>query len=236
MRFGSSDLKLFETSKTFQNMKGFPVENYTVAGVLTGNIEENKFFGSPSHPVDFYWLKGLLQTVLSKADVTFAPSKNVPVYMHPKISMDIMQGGKVIGVFGKLYPLTLKALGVKTSEVWAFEFATKQIEKNYSARDFKPAADVAVFPPSLRDLSVVLDASVTYAQITSALDKTPLDVELAYHLIDVYQGEHLPAGKKSVTFSLAFSKKDGTLKDKEIDAAFARIVEQLKTQVGAELR
>ncbi len=236
LRFGNADLKLFETSKTFQNMKGFPVENYTVAGVLCGNIEEDKFFGFPSHPVDFYWLKGLLQALLCRAEVTFAPSKTAPVYMHPKISMDIVQGGKVIGVFGKLHPLTLKALGVKTSEVWAFEFATKQLEKNYSARDFKPAQDVAVFPPSLRDLSVVLNADVTYAQLTGVLDKTPLDVQLNYHLIDVYQGEHLPQGKKSVTFSLAFSKKDGTLKDKEIDTAFNRIVEQLKTHVGAELR
>lgn len=236
LRFGNTDLKLFETSKTFQNMKGFPVENYTVAGVLTGNIEGDKFFGLPQRPVDFYWLKGLMQTVLNKAEVFFEPAKKAPVYMHPKICMDIIQGGKAIGVFGKLHPLTLKSFGVKTPEVWAFEFATKQIERNYSARDFKPAQDVAVFPPSLRDLSVVLDSSVTYAQITSALDKTPLDVQLAYHLIDVYQGEHLPAGKKSVTFSLAFSKKDGTLKDKEIDGAFARIVEQLKTQVGAELR
>ena len=236
LRFGNANLKLFEASKTFQNMKGFPVENYTVAGVLTGNLEEDKFFGLPERPVDFYWLKGLMQTVLAKADVTLAPSKNVPVYMHPKISMDILQGGKVIGVFGALHPLTLKAFGIKNADVWAFEFATKQIEKNYSARDFKPAADVAVFPPSLRDLSVVLDNAVTYAQITSALDKTPLDVELAYHLIDVYQGEHLPQGKKSVTFSLAFSKKDGTLKDKEIDQAFNRLVDQLKAQVGAELR
>jgi phenylalanyl-tRNA synthetase beta chain len=236
LRFGNANLKLFEASKTFQNMKGFPVENYTVAGVLTGNLEEDKFFGLPERPVDYYWLKGLMQTVLAKADVTVAPSKNVPVYMHPKISMDILQGGKVIGVFGALHPLTLKAFGIKNADVWAFEFATKQIEKNYYARDFKPAQDVAVFPPSLRDLSVVLPSDTTYAQITSALDKTPLDVELAYHLIDVYQGEHLPQGKKSVTFSLAFSKKDGTLKDKEIDQAFNRLVDQLKAQVGAELR
>lgn len=236
LRFGNADLKLFETSKTFQNMKGFPVENYTVAGVLCGHVEEDKFFAAPQRTVDFYWLKGLMQVLFNKADVTFVPSKNAPVYMHPKISMDIVQGGKVIGVFGKLHPLTLKTLGIKTSEVWGFEFATKQLEKNYSARDFKPALDVAVFPPSLRDLSVVLGADITYGQITSALDKTPLDVQLSYHLIDVYQGEHLPAGKKSVTFSLAFSKKDGTLKDKEIDGAFNRIVEQLKTQVGAELR
>ena len=236
LRFGNDNLKLFEASKTFQNMKGFPVENYTVAGVLTGNIEADKFFGLPVRPVDFYWLKGLLQTVLAKTDVIFEPSKKSPVYMHPKISMDILQGGKVIGVFGKLHPLTLKTFGIKNADVWAFEFATTQIEKNYSARDFNPAQDVAVFPPSLRDLSVVLPSDVTYAQIASALNKTPLDVELSYHLIDVYQGEHLPAGKKSVTFSLAFSKKDGTLKDKEIDGAFNRIVDQLKAQVGAELR
>ena len=59
---------------------------------------------------------------------------------------------------------------------------------------------------------------------------------MTYHLIDLYQGEHLPAGKKSVTFSLAFSNKERTLKDQETDAAFNRIVEQLHQQVGAELR
>ena len=237
LRFGNNNLKLFETSKTFQNIKGFPVENYTVAGVLTGNLEESKFFASQVHPVDFYWLKGLMKNLLNRVEgLSFVPSKKAPVYMHPKISMDILLDGKMIGVFGKLHPLALKAFDVKTTEVWAFELATKQIEKNYSARDFRPAGEVAVFPPSLRDLSVVLDQAVPYAQIVSTLEKTPLDVELAYHLIDVYQGEHLPAGKKSVTFSLAFCKKDGTLKDKEIDEAFKRIVEQLKTQLGAALR
>ena len=78
--------------------------------------------------------------------------------------------------------------------------------------------------------------NVSYADIVSALEKTPLDVDMNYHLIDLYQGEHLPAGKKSVTFSLAFSNKERTLKDKETDEAFNRIVEQLRGQVGAELR
>lgn len=218
-------------------MKGFPVENYTVAGVMSGNLTEEKFFGAPEKAVDFYWLKGLLHALLGKVEgISFVPAKEAPVYLHPKISMDILLGGKVIGVFGKVHPLTLKAFGIKTTEVWAFEFATKGIEKTFSAQDFKPAQDVAVFPPSLRDLSVVVDKTVTYAQIVSALDKTPLDVTMAHHLIDVYQGEHLPQGKKSVTFSLSFSKADGTLKDKEIDDAFNRIVEQLRSQVGAQLR
>ncbi|MCQ2411179.1 MAG: phenylalanine--tRNA ligase subunit beta, partial [Elusimicrobiaceae bacterium] len=237
LRFGNRNLALFETTKTFQNIKGFPVENYAVAGVLCGTLEQEKFFAAPEKPVDFYLLKGLMQALLGTVDgISFAPSKNVPCYMHPKICMEVLLAGKSIGQFGKLHPLTLKTFGIKTTEVWAFEFATKQIEKGFSAQDFKPAKDVAVFPPSLRDLSVVVDKSVTYGQIISALDKTPLDVDLAYHLIDKYEGEHLPAGKKSVTFSLAFSNAARTLKDNETDAAFNRIVEQLKAAVGAELR
>ena len=237
LRFGNRNLALFETTKTFQSVKGFPVEGYAVAGVLTGTLEQEKFFGAAEKPVDFYWLKGLMQALLAEVEgISFAPSKTVPVYMHPKICMDILLNGKAIGLFGKVHPLTLKAFDVKTQEVWAFEFATKAIEKVFSAQDFKPANDVAVFPPSLRDLSVVLDESVSYASITSALDKTPLNVNLEYHLIDLYQGEHLPAGKKSVTFSLAFSNPERTLKDKETDEAFNRIVQQLREQVGAELR
>ncbi|OUO57600.1 phenylalanine--tRNA ligase subunit beta [Candidatus Avelusimicrobium gallicola] len=237
LRFGNRNLALFETTKTFQSIKGFPVEGYAVAGVLTGSLEQEKFFGGAEKPVDFYWLKGLLQALLADVEgVAFLPSKTAPVYMHPKICMDILLNGKVIGVFGKVHPLTLKAFDIKTQDVWAFEFATKLIEKAFSAQDFKPAKEVAVFPPSLRDLSVVLDESVSYASITSALDKTPLDVQLEYHLIDLYQGEHLPAGKKSVTFSLAFSNPQRTLKDKETDEAFNRIVQQLREQVGAELR
>ena len=237
LRFGNSNLALFETTKTFQSIKGFPVEGYSVAGVLSGTLEQEKFFGGGEKPVDFYWLKGLMQALLADVEgISFVPSKTAPVYMHPKICMDILLNGKSIGLFGKLHPLTLKAFGVKTQEVWAFEFATKMIEKAFSARDFKPAKDVAVLPPSLRDLSVVVDETVSYASITSALDKTPLDVDMTYHLIDLYQGEHLPAGKKSVTFSLAFSNPQRTLKDKETDDAFNRIVQQLREQVGAELR
>lgn len=82
-----------------------------------------------------------------------------------------MLGGKAIGLFGKFHPLALKACGIKTPEVWGFEFATKLIEKAFSAQDFKPAKAVAVFPPSLRDLSVVVDEEKSYADIISALEK-----------------------------------------------------------------
>lgn len=237
LRHGNNNLALFETTKTFQSAKGFPVEGYTVGGVLTGTMEQDKFFGAAERPVDFYLLKGLLENLLAGVEgVKLVPSAKAPGYMHPKICMDIVLGGKTIGLFGKLHPLTLKAYGIKTTDVWAFEFAAKQIEKTFSAQDFKPAKDLAVFPPSLRDLSVVLDEAVTYAQVESVLGKTALDVKMSYKLIDVYQGEHLPAGNKSMTFSLAFSLPDRTLKDKETDEAFNRIVAELGSKLGATLR
>ncbi len=237
LRFGNNNLALFETTKTFLSMKGFPVENYAVSGVLCGSLAQEKFFAAAQKPVDFYLLKGLVQTLLNSVEaITLAPAKNVPGYMHPKICMDILLNGKSIGLLGQIHPLTLKTFGIKAEAVWAFEFATKMIEKSFSAQDFKPAQAVAIFPPSLRDLSVVVDKTVSYAQLVSALDKTPLDVNLDYHVIDLYQGEHLPEGKKSVTFSLSFSHPERTLKDSETEDAFKRIVEQLRGQVKAELR
>lgn len=237
LRHGNNNLALFETTKTFQSIKGFPVEGYAVGGVLCGSLTQDKFFAAPQEPVDFYQLKGIMENLLGGVEgVQFTPSAKAPGYMHPKICMDITLGGKTIGLFGKLHPLTLKAYGIKTADVWAFEFAAKQLEKTFSAQDFKPMKDLAVFPPSLRDLSVVLDDTVTYAQVQSALGQTALDVKMNYKLIDVYQGEHLPAGKKSMTFSLSFSLPERTLKDQETDEAFNRIVASLQQKLGAQLR
>ena len=156
--------------------------------------------------------------------------------MHPKMCMDIVIAGKKAGVLGALHPLTLKAAGLKTSEAWAFEFSLKALEKLFNAQLFTPAKAVAAFPPSLRDLSVVLDKTISYQQIKNILEKTSLPVNLSFNLIDVYEGEHVLQGKKSVTFTLSFSAADHTLKDKEIDEAFNTLVAKLKETLGAELR
>ena len=231
---GQYNLALFESTKTFTLLKNYPGETYTVAGVLTGAIQSRAFFAGGVTVPDFYFVKGVVHNLLPGAKL--APAEKAPVYMHPKIAVDIMEGGKKIGVLGKLHPLTLKAFGIKTPDVWAFEFGCKALEKTFSAQNFNPVVAPAVFPPSLRDLSVVLDENIPYAQVQSVLNQTGLDVKMSYELIDLYQGEHLPAGKKSLTFSLAFSNPQRTLKDAETDAAFNKIVAELGQKLGAALR
>lgn len=234
---GTKECALFEATRTFCLTKGFPTETHTVAGVLCGKIPAQPFFAQNGQLPDFYFLKGVLQKLLAGFEsVQFVPSEKAPVYMHPKICMDIIIAGKKAGVFGALHPLTLKAADVKATDVWAFELSLKPLEKLFSAQVFTPAKAVAAFPPSLRDLSVVLDKNISYAQIKNVLEKTPLPVQLHFDLIDLYEGEHVPAGKKSVTFTLAFSAPDKTLKDKETDEAFNTLVGTLKEKLGAELR
>ena len=236
-RHGNKEAALFEVTRTFCLTKGFPTEAYTVAGVLSGKIPPQAFFAPNGQLPDFYFIKGVLQTLLADFDgVQFLPSEKAPVYMHPKICMDIVIAGKKAGVLGALHPLTLKNAGVKETEVWAFEFSLKPLEKLFSAQEFTPVKAVAAFPPSLRDLSVVLDKNISYAQIKTVLEKTQLPVQLHFDLIDLYEGEHVPQGKKSVTFTLAFSAPEHTLKDKETDEAFNILVGQLKEKLGAELR
>ena len=236
-RRGNHDLALFENTRTFTLTKGFPAETYTIAGVLCGQLTAQPFFQGKEAKPDFFFLKGVMTNLLAEFEnVTFVPAEKAPIYMHPKICMDIMANGKKIGSFGAVHPLTLKESGIKTGEVWAFEFAIKQLEKSFSAQSFKPAKAAAQFPPSLRDLSVVLDKAVSYAQIKDVLTKEQLPVNLSFDLIDLYEGEHVPQGKKSVTFTLAFSAPDRTLKDQETEQAFQTLVEALRNSLGAELR
>ena len=236
-RHGQNNTALFETTRTFSLTKGFPTETYTVAGVLCGTLPAQPFFAPNGQKPDFYFIKGAVADLLDGFEaVQLIPSEKAPVYMHPKICMDIVIAGKKTGVLGALHPLTLRTAGLKTNEVWAFELALKPLEKLFNAQLFTPAKAVAAFPPSLRDLSVVLDKTISYAQIKTVLEKTALPVHLHFDLIDVYEGEHVPQGKKSVTFTLAFSAPERTLKDKETEDAFNTLVGQLKEKLGAELR
>ncbi len=236
-RHGQADVALFETTRTFSLTKGFPTETYTVAGVLCGQVPAGAFFAANGQKADFYLIKGMVQELLEGVKgVQLLPSEKAPVYMHPKLCMDVLISGKKAGVLGALHPLTTKAAGLKAVEVWAFEISLKPLEKLFSMHDFTPVKPAAALPPSLRDLSVVLDKATPYGQIKQVLEQTALAVALHFDLIDVYEGEHLPQGKKSVTFTLAFSAPDRTLKDKEIDEAFNTLVGALKEKLGAELR
>ncbi|MCL2888331.1 MAG: phenylalanine--tRNA ligase subunit beta [Elusimicrobia bacterium] len=232
---GATDYKLFETGKEYANMKGFPVESWAVAGIVCGAASP-EYFAQKTVPADFYFIKGLAAQVIKDFEgVTFAVSKTAPAYMHPKICMDVLDGGKAVGFFGRLHPLTAKAYGLKNDEIYVFNFNLKTLEKKFKAQEFKPAADVPQFPSSYRDLSFVFDKSLHYAEIEKAVNSAGVWSKMSYNLTDVYTGPNLPEGKKSVTLNFSFWLMDRTLKDSEVEDNISKIAAAL-TALGGEMR
>lgn len=232
--FGRHDLSLFEYGKTFNLQKGFPLETFALSGVMCGKTPREKFFMTPQCHVGFYGLKGIVSSTLRDfKNISFKPAKAAPVYMHPKICMDIMLDNKKIGFLGQVHPLTLKTYGIK-QDVYAFEFDLKNLEKVFDAQQFKKAEEISAFPASKRDLSVVLDKSVSFDSVREVLKQSA--PETAYHLIDLYQGDNLPQGKKSITLSFDFISKEKTLTDAEVNKAVETVLEALKSKLDAQLR
>ncbi|MDR1684287.1 MAG: phenylalanine--tRNA ligase subunit beta [Elusimicrobiota bacterium] len=232
-RQSRADLRLFEYGKTFGLQKGYPAESFVISGALCGLTPRVKFFAAEQKPVDFYYLKGVAAALLGGFDnISLRPSAAAPSYMHPKICADIICDGKTIGCLGKTHPAILKKYDIKT-DVWAFEFTIKGLDKQFNAQVFKPAKEVGVYPASRRDLSVIIDGKTAYEQVESCLKKAGAD---NFTLIDLYQGKNLPEGKKSVTLRFEISSPEKTLTDKEITAFTDNILAALKRDLAAELR
>ena len=230
-RFSNNDLCLFEYDKTFSLQKGYPTEGFALAGVMTGKTPREKFFLTPQCQVGFYGLKGVVTNLLGDFAYTLQPAKQAPKYMHPKICMEIIVDKKVIGYLGELHPLTLKQYDVKQA-VYAFEFNIKNLEKQFSAAEFKKAKEVSVLPSAWRDLSFITDEKISYAEILDALKEVPAKISL----IDLYQGPNLPQGKKSLTLRFEFTAKEKTLTDKEVSNFIEGIFKTLQAKFGAALR
>ena len=230
-RFSNNDLCLFEYDKTFSVQIGYPTEGFALAGVMTGKTPREKFFLTPQCQVGFYGLKGVVTNLLGDFAYTLQPAKQAPKYMHPKICMEIIVDKKVIGYLGELHPLTLKQYDVKQA-VYAFEFNIKNLEKQFSAAEFKKAKEVSVLPSAWRDLSFITDEKISYAEILDALKEVPAKISL----IDLYQGPNLPQGKKSLTLRFEFTAKEKTLTDKEVSNFIEGIFKTLQAKFGAALR
>ncbi|MDR1123538.1 MAG: phenylalanine--tRNA ligase subunit beta [Elusimicrobiota bacterium] len=233
-RQSRADLALFEYGKTFALQKGYPQESWAIAGATTGLTPRIKFFGAAQKPADFYYIKGAAEFLLEGFEnIALKPCANAPVFMHPKICMDIIIEGKSCGVLGKIHPLAAKAYGIKT-DVWAFEFGVKALERQFDAQKFKAARDINIYPSSRRDLSVLLDKTVKFESVRAVLAQAAPAAGCA--LVDLYEGAGVPEGKKSITLRFEFSAPDHTLTDQEISAQMATALGSLQNRLGAALR
>jgi phenylalanyl-tRNA synthetase beta chain len=228
---GARGAALFEIGHVFH--PGDPVdEREVVAAVLAGPSEQGPF-GQP-HVLDFFDGKGALEALLAGLGVgawRLGGAQGPP--LHPARSASVEIAGEGAGSIGELHPrvaqrldlpqrVTLFELDVATPAAWAASAATYR--------------DIPRFPPIRRDLAFTLDVGTPAGEVRSALEEAGGELLGSALLFDVHEGPPLPAGKKSLAFSVDLRAPDRTLTDAEAARVVEAVAARLAADFGAELR
>lgn len=226
-------VRLFERGVKFVQRDGKITEKGVVAGVVAGNLLPEQW-SAQAAPVDFYDLKadveGLLGLTGRSGDYMFVADGNAA--LHPGQSAAIKSAkGVPIGWIGKLHPKLEKDLDFNGS-VYLFEVSE---EVFFSAR--KPEfIELSRFPSVRRDLAIVVDQAVSAQQVSDCVAAVSGEYLAKLQLFDVYCGEGIESGRKSLALGLTFQDHSRTLKDKDVEALVSKILEELNQELHATLR
>jgi phenylalanyl-tRNA synthetase beta chain len=236
----SDTLELFEIGTSYQPVTGekLPAELRRLGMVLTGRRQAEFWTDPQNGPVptyDFFDAKGILDCLwqaLHLSDVTYEPAQ--ATWLHPARRALVKCGSEMIGAFGELHPKTAAAFDLGDRAVLAGEFDLQTIFASVPDRfDFQP---VPRFPPALRDIAVIVAEDVSAARIEQEIRTAGAPLLADMRLFDLYRGESIPAGTKSLAYALTYQAADRTLVDKEVDKAHKKIEDRLKHVLKARIR
>lgn len=232
----NSNLAIYEIGKVFEQ-KGnpkteLPNEINTFAFAISGLVAE-KDFQTKAIPVDFFYAKGIVEALADKLGLAldFVADKSL-ASMHPGRTAAIMLNGETIGFVGQVHPQTAKDYSIPPTYV--AELNLDAIEAALS--DDKVFQEISKFPTVSRDMALLLDTEISHQDIVAAIQSAGVKRLIAIKLFDVFTGEKLGLGKKSMAYSLTFQNSSDNLTDEEVAKYMEKITKALTEQVGAEVR
>ncbi len=227
--------RFFEIGRCFEKVaeaSDAPVPGFhqpvRLAALAYGSVWEEQW-GEKTRTVDFYDLKRDLETLFAPVELSFEVCAHPA--LHPGRSAAILRDGVRVGVMGELHPQWVQKYDLATTPV-VFE-----IELDAAMAAVVPQyREVSRFPVVSRDLALIVDQSVTSAELLAALRRDSAAIVQSVELFDMYQGKGVPEGKKSLAFRVLMQDTQRTLEDQEVDAAVSAMVAQAEQAVGAKLR
>jgi phenylalanyl-tRNA synthetase beta chain len=235
VRAGAAGVRLFEIGRIYHAATDADAseEAAHAAVVISGPISERNWRAAEGRAADLYDLKGILTAALGSG-ATFPPEENPALALALRVEVN----GQAIGFAGQLWPADARALDA-TAPVLFAEIDLSRLAAAQAQEPSRKYRDIPRFPAVTRDIALLAPLSLSHAAIESALhaSREPLLTNVA--LFDVFtdaSGARVPAGKKSVAYSLTYRAADRTLTADEVNVAHARLKEQLQTQLGVTLR
>ncbi|MGF9963428.1 phenylalanine--tRNA ligase subunit beta [Bacillus rhizoplanae] len=229
------NVALYEVGSVFlPTVEGeLPKEEQHLAGVMTGLALHHQWQGEKK-VVDFFVMKGVLEglfNVLGVAkSITYVPAKREG--MHPGRTADIVLDGENIGFIGQLHPEAQKQLDVK--ETYVFELSLAKVFAAEAEETYYTT--IPRFPSMTRDMAVVVAKEVKAGEMKQTIAEAGGELLKEVTLFDLYEGEKMEEGKKSLAFSMNYFDPERTLTDEEVTEAHSRVLAAVEEKFGAELR
>ena len=224
--------RLFELGRAFiPQATGLPVEREIAAGVMSGPRYDANWLSS-GDPLDFFDLSGTLAAALDRVGVGAALESDDQPMFHPGRCARVNAGGAEVGVIGELHPDIREAFDLGTDPVVYFEVRINDLLE--AGPDGGRFESLSRFPAANRDLALVVPADVPAARVQGLIERVRL-VERA-ELFDVYAGENLPEGTRSLAFRIRFRAADRTLTAEEVNRAVNGLTRALEREAGATVR
>lgn len=227
-----SRVRLFEIGQRFVEEGGELSQANSLAGIITGNRQPESWMGK-SDKVDFFDIKGDLESLLEMAGdaESYALVADKHVALHPGQSARIERNGKTVGWIGAMHPSLQKQLDLN-GPVYLFELELAELLEGTLPR----FSSLSKFPESRRDLAMVIDQQVGFDAVRQIAKEQGGEFLKDVILFDVYTGQGIEAGRKSLALGLTWQHPSRTLNEEEINASVAAVVERLTNDLGAVLR
>jgi len=212
-----------------------PEEKKQLVITLTGPRALTDWQGADTTAMDFFDLKGIVERILDGlhlSEIRYEPGRH-PSF-HPGKCARVFVGEKQIGIIGELHPQVVENYDFPDTPLLAAEFNLETIID--SVPPIFKTAPIPTQPPILEDVALIVDEAIPAAEIEALIKQTGGSTVTDVRLFDVYRGDQIGAGKKSLAYSLTYQNPERTLTDKDAAKLRNKIVQRLERELGAQLR
>jgi phenylalanyl-tRNA synthetase beta chain len=223
---------LFEVGRIYlPRERDLPREPEMVAGLMCGSRSKPSWLGDGGES-DFFDAKGVVDTVLAKLGIAARYEQiNDPALRAGRCAA-ITAGGELLGVVGQVQPTMAEAFELGRFPAYLFELDLEELLAFIPGQ--RRCQPLPRFPVVMRDLALVVDVSLPHERIEQVLKSSSLVSQVT--LFDLYRGEQVPAGRKSLAYHLVYQSPEHTLTDADVDQAEQRILQRLRLELGATPR
>lgn len=226
-------LRLFELRHVYKRQQDAIRENPVLAGLYAGNPFGRNRFGL-NRVSDFFDGKGLLQNFFERSHIKVRVLRYEKEPFHPGQSIVFTTKDQELAFFGALNPRILQRFKI-TNPIYYFEIRY-DVYSSHHKEALIPYRSISSLPSVYRDMSLVVPSHVTCQNIMDVIDAERPKYLTQIELFDMYEGESLPQGKKSLAFSMSYQPDERNFTDEEVNRMHFLLVEGLKKRLGVELR